>query len=130
MYRSQYFEGGRILTGAISAIDVALHDLVAKSVDVPVYQLLGDAHRDVVPCFTSSHAPMGPEAIEDGVRLVAEGWPAIRFVYGEPDTGEDGTLFEPRESIALTAEWMVKLRESKGRTPVLGVEYHRWAERG
>ena len=30
MYRSQYFEGGRILTGAISAIDIALHDIVGK----------------------------------------------------------------------------------------------------
>ena len=30
MYRSQYFEGGRVLTAAISAIDIALHDLVAK----------------------------------------------------------------------------------------------------
>ena len=29
MYRSQYFEGGRVLTAAISAIDVALHDVVA-----------------------------------------------------------------------------------------------------
>ena len=26
MYRSQYFEGGRTLTAAISAIDIALYD--------------------------------------------------------------------------------------------------------
>ena len=69
-----------------------------------VYQLLGGAHRGVVPCFTTSHAPMGPEAIEDGARLVAEGWPAIRFTSEEQDNGGDSTLFEPRESIALTAE--------------------------
>ena len=30
-YRSQYFEGGRVLTAAISATDIALHDLVAKA---------------------------------------------------------------------------------------------------
>ena len=35
MYRSQYFEGGRALTGAISAIDIALHDIVRKSVERP-----------------------------------------------------------------------------------------------
>jgi L-alanine-DL-glutamate epimerase-like enolase superfamily enzyme len=51
MYRSQYFEGGRVLTGAISAIDMALHDLVAKRLGVPVYQLLGGAQRELVPCF-------------------------------------------------------------------------------
>ena len=36
MYRGQYFEGGRILTGAISAIDIALYDLVARKLGVPV----------------------------------------------------------------------------------------------
>ncbi|HAA73844.1 TPA: galactonate dehydratase, partial [Candidatus Latescibacteria bacterium] len=40
MYRSQYFEGGRVLTAAIAAIDLALHDIVAKSLGIPVYQLL------------------------------------------------------------------------------------------
>ena len=35
-YRSQYFEGGRILTGAISAIDIALYDCVGKALGVPV----------------------------------------------------------------------------------------------
>ena len=61
MYRGQYFEGGRILTGAISAIDIALHDLVARSLGVPVYQLLGGAHRDFVPCFTTSGARWAPK---------------------------------------------------------------------
>jgi galactonate dehydratase len=45
MYRSQYFEGGRVLTAAISAIDIALHDLTARWLGVPVYQLLGGAQR-------------------------------------------------------------------------------------
>ena len=124
MYRSQYFEGGRVLTAAISAIDLALHDVVARSLDVPVYQLLGGAQRDWVPCFTTSHAAMGPAAVEDARRLVADGWPSIRFTFGVPDTGGDPTLFEPRESIAMTSEWMVKMREAVGSAPVLGMEYH------
>jgi galactonate dehydratase len=51
MYRSQYFEGGRVLTAAMSAIDIALYDLNAKALGVPVYQLLGGKQRDTVPCF-------------------------------------------------------------------------------
>ena len=46
MYRSQYFEGGRVLAGAISAIDVALYDIKGKALGVPVYELLGGKHRD------------------------------------------------------------------------------------
>ena len=36
MYRSQYFEGGRTMTAAISAIDIALYDIVGKKLGVPV----------------------------------------------------------------------------------------------
>jgi galactonate dehydratase len=124
LYRSQYFEGGRILSGAISAIDIALHDIVARKLGVPVYQLLGGAVRDFVPCFITSSARMGPEAVKDAKRLVKDGWSAIRFLPGDMDSGGGARLFEPRESIALTAEWLIRVREEMGRGPVLGIDYH------
>ena len=124
MYRGQYFEGGRILTGAISAIDIALHDIVGKKLGVPVYQLLGGAHRSHIPCFATIQGPLGPETLEGTKRLVKEGWQAIRFVPLRPDPGDDGLLFEPTESSALTAEWLIKIREEVGRGPVLGIDYH------
>jgi galactonate dehydratase len=124
MYRGQYFEGGRVVTAAISAIDIALHDLVARSLGVPVYQLLGGKHRDFVPCFVTTRISPGPGMIEDVKRLIGDGWSVIRTGTGHPDTGGDATLFEPRESIALTAEWLTKLREAVGRAPVLGIDYH------
>lgn len=34
VYRSQYFEGGRVLQAAISAIDIALHDIKGKALGV------------------------------------------------------------------------------------------------
>ena len=40
LYRSQYFEGGRVLLAAQSAIDIALYDIAGKALGVPVYQLL------------------------------------------------------------------------------------------
>lgn len=124
MYRGQYFEGGRVLTGAMAALDIALHDLVARSLGVPVYQLLGGAQRESIPCFPTSGALSGPAVIEDARRLLSLGWQVIRFVPGHPDTGGDANLFEPRESIALTAEWITKVREALGPGPVLGIDYH------
>ena len=124
MYRSQYFEGGRVLTAAISAIDIALHDLVARSLGVPVYQLLGGAQRDHVPCFCTAKAHSSPEVIEEMKLLIGEGWSVIRFVPGHPDMGGDETLFEPRESLAHTAEWLTEVREAVGPGPVLGIDYH------
>ena len=124
MYRSQYFEGGRVLTAAISAIDIALHDIKGKALGVPVYQLLGGKQRDYVPCFATTGAPMGPRLIDDAKLLLSEGWSVIRTVPGHPDTGGDRRLFEPRESLALTSTWLAKLREAVGPEPVLGIDYH------
>ncbi len=123
MYRSQYFEGGRVLTAAISAIDIALHDIAGKALGVPVYELLGGRQRDWVPCFATTGAPMGPQLIEETQLLIARGWNVIRTVPGHPQTG-DPNLFEPRESIGLTAKWLTKLREAVGPEPVLGIDYH------
>jgi galactonate dehydratase len=131
MYRSQYFEGGRVLAGAISAIDIALHDIKGKALGVPVYQLLGGKQRDYVPCFATTAAPMGPQLIEDAQLLIEHGWNVIRTVPGQPPqvsalptAGDDQRLFEPRESLGLTATWLTKLREVVGPDPVLGIDYH------
>lgn len=125
MYRSQYFEGGRVLTAAISAIDIALYDIAGKALGVPVYQLLGGKQRDFVDCFATAVAPMGPQLIDHVNLLLERGWKAIRVGASAPhQPANDETYFEPRESIGFTADWMIKLREAVGSTPVLGVEYH------
>jgi galactonate dehydratase len=121
MYRSQYFEGGRVLTAAISAIDIALHDIKGKALGVPVYQLLGGKQRDHIPTFATTRGPCGPEMIEQARELVAMGWSAIRLFPA--DHGSRGT-YEPRQSIAETAKWCVKAREEIGEAVVLGVDYH------
>src|SRR5689334_12767814 len=80
MYRSQYFEGGRVLQAAISAIDIALHDIKGKALGVPVHQLLGGKQRDRIPTFASTgDEAEGDAAIERARELRAEGWQAIRF---------------------------------------------------
>ena len=121
MYRSQYFEGGRILTAAIAAIDIALHDLKGKALGVPVHQLLGGKHRDRIPTFATAPAPPGPTMIEQGKLLRELGWTAIRFYPSGHDAAE---VYEPRDSIATTADWCIRARDALGPTIVLGVDYH------
>ena len=122
MYRSQYFEGGRVLMGAISAIDIALHDLVGKSLNVPAYQLLGGRQRDFVATFATTSEPSSAEHLIADVKLLVENdWSAIRII---PAKFSDGKIFEPRESIPLTADWITQVREAVGSRPVLGLEYH------
>ena len=122
-YRSQYFEGGRVLTSAMAAIDIALHDLVAKSLGVPVYQLLGGKQRDFVPCFVTTNARNLDDLLEEVKGLVTDGWECIRtLVWGLWET--EGQVFSPRESVAITAEWHTAVREAVGPGPVIGPDYH------
>ena len=63
IYRSQYFEGGRVLTAAMAAIDIALHDIKGKALNVPVYELIGGKQRDYVQAFASTTEPPGEKMI-------------------------------------------------------------------
>ena len=123
MYRSQYFEGGRTLTAAISAIDLALHDIVGKKLGVPVYELLGGRHRDEVGVFATTPGPYGPDMIEQARDFMASGINAFRLSYDGMAINQGG-IFEPRESIANSAEWLIKAREALGNQAVIGVDYH------
>ncbi|MBI1295554.1 mandelate racemase/muconate lactonizing enzyme family protein [bacterium] len=123
LYRSQYFEGGRVLTAAISALDIALHDIVGKALGVPVYQLLGGKQRDYVPCFATARGDSAEGLIEDARLLLNEGWNVIRVGLPRPYEGSQH-IFEPRESIAQMASYLVQLREAIGSAPVLGIDYH------
>ena len=121
MYRSQSFEGGRVLQAAISAIDIALYDIKGKALGVPVYQLLGGKQRNRIPTFATTSAPPGPEMIEQTRMLITSGWNAVRFF---PSGFGNRPVYEPREHIATTAKWLVKAREELGHEVVLGIDYH------
>ncbi len=82
MYRSQYFEGGRVLQAAISAIDIALHDIKGKALGVPVYELLGGKQRDRIPTFATTFAAARPgddRAGADAGRAWLDGDAAFSF---------------------------------------------------
>ena len=141
LYRSQYFEGGRTITAAISAIDLALHDIKGKALNVPVYELLGGKQRNQVPTFATTSASPGPEMIRQAKELIKSGWQAFRLslsqdggdeefesIYSKKfstlPTSEGNNIFEPRESLNKTAKWIIEARKELGTEVVLGVDLH------
>ena len=123
MYRSQYFEGGRTLTAAISAIDIALYDIVGKKLGVPVYDLLGGKQRNWVPTFATGVGNSSDEMIDSAKKMISEGFDCFRIHRGYEGEFEEN-IYEPRESIADTAEGIIKVREAVGNRPVIGTDYH------
>lgn len=55
IYRDAYWRGGAVLMSALSGVEMALWDILGKSLNVPVWQLLGGK-------------------IHDSVRIYANGW--------------------------------------------------------
>ena len=124
MYRGQYFEGGRVLTAAISAIDIALHDIKGKVLGVPVYELLGGKQRDFVDCFASLRFTSFAELMSKAQILIDEGWTILRLAPAEFEANEDPNIFEPKASISIIAEWLIELRKVVGKRIVIGIDYH------
>jgi len=124
LYRSQYFEGGRALLAAQSAIDIALYDIAGKALNIPVYQLLGGKQRDTIPCFATTGGENGQQMLENACLLWEHGWRVIRTVplLSKPPASPD--VFEPRQSIGYTAKWLAKIREELGDDLTLGIDYH------
>ncbi len=120
MYRSQYFEGGRVLQAAISAIDIALHDIKGKALGVPVHQLLGGRQRDRIPTFASTSSADAKTMIAQAEALAATGWDCVRFF---PDFS-DLESFEPRRHIGSTARAVAEARRALGDEIVLGIDWH------
>ena len=105
LYRRVTWAGGPVSMSAISAIDLALWDLKAKSLDIPVWELAGGMHREKVRVYAngwfedlSESVPGVPaETVarqaspelhaEAALRLKDAGWTALKFYpFGGPQT--------------------------------------------
>ena len=118
MFRGGFFPAGPVYACAISAIDIALWDIKARSVDMPLYKLLGGPVRDRVVCYPHTQGHTLQELVDNCTRAVDEGWKFVR--WGQPEThgrledrGAEGRL-EPVKSIRLAVEQMAAVREAVG----------------
>ena len=97
LYRGGFFPAQRILTSAISAIDIALWDIKGKALGVPISDLLGGRVRDRVVCYPHNigHSKEVAPLVESCLQTKEQGWKFVR--WGLP---EDGSILEPRTAVA------------------------------
>lgn len=68
IYRDAYWRGGPVLMSALSAVEMALWDILGKSLNVPVYQLLGGKVHDKVRIYVNGWFAGAKEPEEFGAK--------------------------------------------------------------
>jgi galactonate dehydratase len=127
LYRGAYFEGGKITAAVVSAIDVALWDILGKWLDQPVWQLLGGACRDTIPCFATPGALSGPEIVQKAREATDAGWRVLRFTPGMLNldwTGTDGSTYDPLASIDAAVQYLGDICAELGPNALLSIDFH------
>lgn len=82
MYRRVTWAGGPVTTSAISAIDLALWDIKAKALGVPVYELAGGRFHDSIKIYANGWRSGGrsPEGLAEAAKKVVEaGYKALKL---------------------------------------------------
>ena len=69
---------------AMSAVDIALWDIMGKALGQPVHRILGSYGRTSLPVYASSllFKPTG-ELVREAERLAAQGYPAMKLKIGQ-----------------------------------------------
>ena len=111
LYKGAYWRRGPVTMAAIAAVDTALWDIKGKSLNVPVYQLLGGASREAVLDYGHASGDTIDDSAEAVGRYVARGYLAVRAQCSVPGLARTygvagGDAYEPAErGLAPETRW-------------------------
>src|SRR5882724_1766176 len=106
LYKGAYWRRGPVTMSAIAAVDTALWDIKAKSMNAPLYQLLGGASRDAVMVYGHASGANVEKTVEAFSHFINLGYNAVRAQSGIPGLastygiGRGGMAYEPAEKDA------------------------------
>jgi galactonate dehydratase len=110
LFRGGFFPAQRILTSAISAIDIALWDIKGKALGVPVYDLLGGQVRDKVVCYPHNGGATTESLVESCLQTKEAGWKFVRWGIGD----HQGNILEPRRAVRRAIKEFEVVRSAVG----------------
>lgn len=117
VFRGYFYPAGREKLHALGAIDMALWDLKAKALGVPLYQLIGGAAREHVECYATGFPSKG--TLSQTARACVEaGYRALRIGPA------DGNPWDRFETTRRTYEMCREVREGAGKDGGWAVDFH------
>src|SRR5437870_1165259 len=79
LFRGAFWRGGPTLCAAISGLEIAMWDILGKSLGVPVYQLLGGPTRSRIRVYPHLRGTTPEELSQNSRALIESGFTAMKF---------------------------------------------------
>jgi mannonate dehydratase len=103
LYKGAYWRRGPVTMTAIAAVDTALWDILGKTLNTPVYQLLGGASRESVMVYGHANGETVDETVKAVQHYMQLGYQAVRAQCAIPGVlhaygvGRGTLHYEPAE---------------------------------
>ena len=122
MYMATVYYGRRgAAIQVISGVDIALWDIIGKSVGQPVWKLLGGGYRNRVRAYASTLFREQPQQMEEACRQYLEqGFTAVKFgwgVFGQDAARDECLVAAARKALGNKAELLIDAGWYVHRTP-------------
>jgi galactonate dehydratase len=125
MYRFSHFRGAAIM-GALSAIDIALWDIMGKHFDAPVHQLLGGKVRDRARVYYHVFGDTTETLVSGIQQAKAQGFTAVGHLTPFLDEERDVPYFKTHaDKIGDAIQSVREYRQAVGSGVDLCIEIHR-----
>ncbi len=125
MYRFSHFRGAAIM-GALSAIDIALWDIMGKHFNAPVHQLLGGKVRDKARVYYHVFGETKDELTDGIVDAKNRGFTAVGHLTPFLDEERNVPYFKTHaDKISDAIDTVRRYREAVGNDVDLCIEIHR-----
>ena len=121
LFRSSYSRQMPILLAALSGLDMACLDILGKSLDAPVWRLLGGPVRDRIRVYSSVGGPSPGEYADNARSVVAKGFTAVKMTPFPDPVRYIDTSAVVDEVLSRVAA----VREAVGSRVDVAVDFHR-----
>jgi galactonate dehydratase len=119
LYRAGFYRGGPVLNSAISGIDEALWDIFGKSVNLPVFKLLGGAVRERIPVYQWIGGDRPGDVVAAAKEKQAAGLRAIKM------NGTDALEWiDSFRKVTEVVERVAGIRDACGPDFGIGIDFH------
>jgi galactonate dehydratase len=136
MYRWPRWRNGPILNSAISAVEIALWDILGQALGQPIYKLIGGKARDRVQMYVHAGGNTPQQYAQSWLKAKEEGWTGCKAGF----ITTQGDVIDPVRSVREGIANLKAVRQAVGEdfkicidvhgktTPTMAIDFCRRAE--